>query len=224
MQGGLAHLVRERFVDAPTSFGARKRAERWEVLLRHFPKLESMRIVDLGGTVETWQRAPVRPAHVTVVNLIQPGESEDPSIRAVTGDACASRATLAAAGADDQYDLVFSNSLIEHVGGHAQRAALAREVHALAPRHWVQTPYRYFPVEPHWIFPLMQFLPAAARARAAAAWPLANVRPDSVADAMAEVQWVELIGIAELRAYFPGSEICKEKIGGLIKSITAVQT
>ena len=62
-----------------------------------------------------------------------------------------------AAGAPMSYDVVFSNSLLEHVGGHAQRAALAREVRSLAPRHWVQTPYRYFPLEPHWLFPGMQF-------------------------------------------------------------------
>jgi hypothetical protein len=38
---------------------------------------------------------------------------------------------------------------------------------------------------------------------------------------MSEVQWTELIGIAELRAYFPGSEIRREKLAGLTKSIIA---
>ena len=33
----------------------------------------------------------------------------------------------------------------------------------------VQTPYRYFPVEPHWLFPGLQFLPMGLRARGAAA-------------------------------------------------------
>ena len=120
------------------------------------------------------------------------------------------------------YDVVFSNSLLEHVGGHAQRAALAREVRALAPRHWVQTPYRYFPLEPHWLFPGLQFMPMAARARLAAAWPLAHSRPETREDAMSEVQWTELVGVAELRSYFPGSHIHHERVAGLTKSLVAV--
>jgi hypothetical protein len=222
MSGGVAHAVRSRLVDSPASVGARKRAERWALLRALFPQIESMRVVDLGGTVESWRRAPVRPASVTVVNLFEPGESDEPWLTPVTGDACRARAALEAAGADTDYDLVFSNSLLEHVGGHSQRVALAHEVHALAPRHWVQTPYRYFPVEPHWLFPGLQFLPVAARARAAKAWPLAHSRPADATAAMSEVQWTELVGIAEMRAYFPTSRIVKEKVAGLTKSITAV--
>jgi hypothetical protein len=219
---GLAPRLRRRLVDSPTSVGARTRAERWALVDDLFPDLAEMRVVDLGGTVESWRRAPVRPAQVTVVNLFEPGESDESWLRPVTGDACDARTALRAAGADTEYDLVFSNSLLEHVGGHAQRVALASEVHALAPRHWVQTPYRYFPVEPHWLFPLLQFLPLAARAKVAAAWPLAHSRPEDSSTAMSEVQWTELVGLAEMRAYFPRSEIHKERIVGLTKSLVAV--
>lgn len=220
---GLAPRLRSRFVDSPTSVGARKRAERWALVQRLFPDLATLRVVDLGGTVEAWRRAPVRPAEVTVVNLFEPGESRESWLLPVTGDACDARTALRRAGAATEFDLVFSNSLLEHVGGHAQRVALAAEVHALAPRHWVQTPYRYFPVEPHWLFPMLQFLPIAARARVAAVWPLAHSRPEDAAASMSEVQWTELVGVAELRAYFPGSEIHREKVAGLTKSITAVR-
>lgn len=221
-RSGVAQRLRHRLVDSPTSAGARKRAERWALVDRLFPDLAQMSVVDLGGTVESWRRAPLRPERVTVVNLFEPGESDEPWLRPVTGDACDARAALRAAGEDTEYDLVFSNSLLEHVGGHAQRVALATEIHALAPRHWVQTPYRYFPVEPHWLFPGLQFLPLATRARVAAAWPLAHSRPEDAATAMSEVQWTELVGIAEMRAYFPGSEIHREKVAGLTKSLVAV--
>lgn len=183
-----------------------------------------MHVVDLGGTVEAWLRAPLRPASVTVVNLFEPGESDEAWLRPVTGDACAARATLQNVGAPVAYDLVFSNSLIEHVGGHAQRKALATEALALAPRLWVQTPYRYFPIEPHWLFPGLQFLPMGLRSTVAAAWPFAHSHPVDSAAGMSEVQWTELIGIAELRAYFPDSEIIHERVLGLTKSIVAVTT
>lgn len=51
------------------------------------------------------------------------------------------------------FGLVYSNSLIEHLGGHARRAAFAEQVRSLAPRHWVQTPYRYSLIKPHWLVP-----------------------------------------------------------------------
>jgi hypothetical protein len=214
--------LRRMLVDSPTSVGARQRARRWDLVAARFPDLAQMEVVDLGGTAEAWRRAPIRPARVTVVNLFEPGESDEGWIVPVTGDACAARAALVRGGHRQRYDLVFSNSLIEHVGGHAQRAALAAEARELAPYHWVQTPYRYFPVEPHWLFPFLQFLPMGLRARVAATWPLAHTRPDSAAQAMSEVQWTELIGIAELQAYFPGSRIVRERVCGVTKSIVAV--
>ncbi|MDQ4054424.1 MAG: methyltransferase type 11 [Actinomycetota bacterium] len=218
----MLHSVRTLLVDSPTSLGAQARLRRWEVFRSHFPDLGDMRVLDLGGTVESWRRAPVRPAHVTVLNLVEPGWGEDGWATPLTGDACAARAALEAAGAQASYDLVFSNSLLEHVGGHAQRSRLAESVRELAPYHWVQTPYRYFPVEPHWLFPLMQFLPMRLRAVVAERWPLAHTRPASRADAISNAQWTELIGITELRAYFPTSQILKERLFGLTKSITAV--
>ena len=62
------------------------------------------------------------------------------------------------------FDLVYSNSVIEHVGGHQRRELFAQAVRDLAPSHWVQTPYRYFPLEPFWLFSAFQFLPLPSRA------------------------------------------------------------
>jgi hypothetical protein len=224
MSAGAAAAARARriLVDDASSVGARKRAQRWSLFTRLFPDIETMRVLDLGGTTETWRRADVRPTHVTVLNLFEPGESDDAWLLSVTGDACTARADLSTAGAGTSYDLVFSNSLLEHVGGHAPRLALAREVRALAPRYWVQTPYRYFPIEPHWLCPGLQFLPMSARCQVAARWPLVHTRPTSVVDAMADVQATELVGIAELRAYFPGATVHKEKMAGLTKSLIAI--
>lgn len=224
VNGGIAARVRRTVVDAPGSWGARMRDERWAMVAQTFPNLAGLSVLDLGGTVEAWLRAPVRPAHVTVLNLFEPGHAAEDWLLPVTGDACAATERLAEVGGELHYDVVFSNSLLEHVGGHAQRVALAREVHALAPQHWVQTPYRYFPIEPHWLFPGLQFLPIAARARLAARWPLAHSSPDSLHESMTEVQWTELVGVAELRSYFPSSHIHHERVAGLTKSLVAVKT
>lgn len=218
----LAGQVRRRFVEAPDSIGARRRADRWREFERSFPEIAQMDVVDLGGTADSWRRAPVRPRSVTVLNMFEPGEAGEPWIRTIMGDACDARSALSAAGVDIEHDLVFSNSVIEHVGGHAKRLEFAAEVHALAPRHWVQTPYRYFPIEPHWLFPMLQFIPIAPRARLAKKWPLAHSRPDGDEQAMSEVQWTELLGHAELQAYFPKSTIRHERALMLTKSLIAV--
>ncbi len=219
----MANAMRRLLVDSPNSLGARARMRRWEIFAQEFPDIGDMRLLDLGGTTESWRRAPMRPRHVTVLNLFEPGESEEDWIVPLTGDACRAGDALAAAGADTSFDIVFSNSLIEHVGGHARRAELAGEVDKLAPRHWVQTPYRYFPVEPHWVFPGMQFLPAAARVKVATYWPLVHTRPSSVAEARSEVLWTELLSVTEMHDYFPNSTILRERILGLPKSLIAVR-
>ena len=215
--------VRRLIVDGPNSIGAKARAARWQVFSDAFPDVANMRVIDLGGTVESWLRAPVRPAEVTVLNLTEPGVSTESWLTPVEGDACAAVEVLKRQGLDPNFDLVFSNSLIEHVGGHAKRSELAEQVSELAPHHWVQTPYRYFPIEPHWLFPMMQFLPAPARASVAYRWPLTHTRPDSRETALSEVQWTELIGVRELRSYFPQSQIVKERLAGVPKSLIAVR-
>lgn len=215
--------LRSRLVDSPASVGARLRLRRWERFTTIFPDIADMKVLDVGGTAESWLRAPVRPGHVVVLNLTEPGVSGEDWLTPVTGDACDARGALEDAGAPVAYDLVFSNSLLEHVGGHAQRSRLAEQIRQAAPRHWVQTPYRYFPIEPHWLFPGMQFLPMALRARIAERWPLVHTRPASRAEAMADVQWTELVGMTEMGAYFPGSEILKERVLGLTKSMIAVR-
>jgi hypothetical protein len=217
-----ATQFRRLFVDSPTSVGARARLRRWAMFRDAFPGIEGMRVLDLGGTVDTWRRSPIRPAHVTVLNLYEPNDSNEDWISPLAGDACHAADVLAEANVDPPFDVVYSNSLIEHVGGHARRTEFASQVRQLAQRHWVQTPYRYFPVEPHWLFPGMQFLPAAARVKIATHWPLVHTRPAGIDEARHEVLWTELVSITEMRDYFPSSTILRERMLGLTKSIIAV--
>ena len=216
--------VRRSLVESPGSLGARFRGRRWALALERFPELADMSVVDLGGTVQAWERAPVRPAHVTVLNLTEPGESTSDSIVPVTGDACDAAAVLAAAGGRTQFDLVFSNSVLEHLGGHSNRSRFAEGARLLAPLHWIQTPYRYVPIEPHWRFPGMQFLPLAVRARIAATWPLSHSHSPDLDRATSAALWTELISVTELRHYFPQSDIVRERALGLTKSIIAIRS
>lgn len=205
----------------PRSLSARLRSKRWGQFAARFPQLDRMRVLDLGGTPAYWRGAPVRPAAVTVVNLnpVELTARSGEPITAVQGDAC----DLSDSLQREQFDLVVSNSLLEHVGGHAQRERFAATVHLAAPHHWVQTPYRYFPVEPHWLFPGFQWLPAAARVRITQHWPLGHRH---AAEKDAATTWAlecELLSITEMRYYFPDSQIWLERLAGLPKSLVAVR-
>lgn len=213
------HFLRTRFVDAPGSLGDRGRTRRANWLVEQFPDLAQMSVIDLGGRVSSWQHAPVRPKRVHIVNLEQ-DTGEIPDWAEVDyGDAC----QLPSHILGRRYDLVFCNSVIEHVGGHERRLRLAEAVHALADSHWVQTPYRYFPVEPHWVAPGMQFLPLAARTRYALRWPLGHTPPKDREDALQSVLWVELLDRTQMRHYFPDSRLRVERFLGLTKSLIAVR-
>ncbi|HEY5155137.1 MAG TPA: class I SAM-dependent methyltransferase, partial [Acidimicrobiales bacterium] len=217
---GLADRVRTALADADStaSVAATLRARRWNRFVQLFPEIADARIVDLGGTAAYWAAAPVRPAHVVLVNL-QEQASHESWITSHVGDVCAPPEAVTR----ERFDVVYSNSVIEHVGGHANRERMAEMVHGLGERHWVQTPYRYFPVEPHWLFPGFQFLPTTLRARVARSWPLAWSRPPDRRSSVSNALGVELLDRTQLEYYFPTSTLLPERVAGLVKSLIAVR-
>jgi hypothetical protein len=175
-----------------------------------------MRVLDLGGTTVSWRVLGLRPASVTIVNLDHDGKAPcEPWMEMVDADACA--------GGFGKYDLVFSNSLMEHLGGHARRQQFANVVRESAPAWWVQTPYRYFPIEPHWVFPGMQFLPFRTRVMICQHWSMLDMPACKDANEAADlVASTELISATEMRTYFPTSEIWFERVAGIPKSLVAI--
>ena len=178
-----------------------------------------MSVIDLGGEPETWIQSPLHPKHVHVVNIETLPTDVPDWIEVDFGDACGLPEQIARR----RYDLVFSNSVLEHVGGHERRLRFAETVSELAPQHWVQTPYRYFPVEPHWVAPGMQYLPVRVRASMAQWWPLANVKSKDLREALGGVLWTELVDKTQMRYYFPESQVVTERFMGLPKSLIAIK-
>jgi SAM-dependent methyltransferase len=112
--------------------------------------------------------------------------------------------------ADREFDVVWCNSLIEHVDP-ADRPLVAAEIRRVAGRWWVQTPNRWFPVEPHVLLPLFQFLPRGLRRRL---WRFgASGEP---------FHDIPLLDRRELQALFPESRIVRERVGPFTKSLIAV--
>jgi hypothetical protein len=147
-----------------------------------------------------------------------PQQSIRPGMETIVGDACAPPNSVRR----QHFDLVYSNSVIDQVGGHARRRAFAEQIHTLADHHWIQTAYRYFPLDPFWLFPAFQFLPVRARVALTRWWPLGNEQTSNPREATSRVLEIEMLSETELRYYFPDSEIWRERVLGLVKSLVAI--
>jgi hypothetical protein len=207
--------------DDPTSILGAIRRRRWTRFVTRFPDLAEMTVLDLGGTPRAWAAAPVLPRRLVILNTEPSGWDDSIVAEIITGDACDPPACIRA----NQYDLVYSNSVVEHVGGHDRRKRFAETARVAAPSHWIQTPYRYFPVEPHFLFPGYQFLPLAARTTLGRHWgpTRRSVRAMPQLDAVDYVQSIELVSVTDMTAYFPDSEIARERLSGMVKSLIAIR-
>jgi len=109
-----------------------------------------------------------------------------PQIAYVQGDACA------LPFADGAFDVVYSNAVIEHVGGRERQEAFVREALRVGRRVFVTTPNRWFPIEVHTRLPLVHWLPEGPAGRAydlaGKSWAREN----------------RLLGPSDLRVLFPG--------------------
>ncbi len=230
------------------------RRRRWQVLLEAFPHIGQMRVLDLGGLADAWLDAPQLPREIVVLNVpaweervVRATEQlgEGTTVHYLFGDACDPPEEILG----QHFDLVYCNSVIEHVGGHQRRVELANSIHRLADRHWVQTPYRYFPIEAHTLIPGLQFMPMHMRAAVMRRWPLGHMLKFSRDWPQAEIraqppfstaygsrlqtmdlgysvvgaQSIELLSKAEMRVYFPDSAILSERVLGIPKSLIAVR-
>ncbi len=191
-----------------------RRFERFAALLAPLPR--PLRILDVGGTNAFWQEsgwAGQRDVQVTLVNLVRE-EQRYPNIETRAGNATDLREF-----ADQSVDLVFSNSVIEHLFTLANQQSMAREVQRIGKRFWVQTPNYWFPMEPHFHFLGWQWLPASARVallrRRRCGW---RERTPDRERAHQLVEEVRLLTRGELRRLFPGAAIAGERFGPLVKS------
>lgn len=124
----------------------------WHRLAAAFPDLTEMRVVDLGGSLDTWRRAPLRPAHLHLVTPQPPGGDVDipawaeVSVAGVCDPPPAAVAAGAGAGGRGcgRVDLVYSDGVLEHLAA-PDRRRFAAVVEGLADRHWIRTRRRGAP-------------------------------------------------------------------------------
>jgi len=203
----------------PSSLAAKLRRRRFSLFLSLLSKVEKpISILDVGGTQRFWEVmnfSAVDDIHFILLNVTEPPVSL-PNFSSVVGDA---RNLLFP---DRSFDIVFSNSVIEHLNRYEDQIRMAQEVRRVGKRYFVQTPNKYFPLEPHFIFPFFQFLPVEVRI-----WLLRHFdlgRFNRVSDyqkAKSIVEGIRLLGKNELLRLFPDANFFEEKISGITKSFVA---
>ena len=104
---------------------------------------------------------------------------------------------------DDAFDVAFSNAVVEHVGAREEQRRFVAELCRVAPRVFLSTPNRWFPVETHTLVPLVHWLPGDAA--------------DRVFRTLGRRNWeqVRLLSKRELLALFPpaaGPRVVESKI------------
>jgi hypothetical protein len=200
------------------SFSARARRRRWSEFERRFPDIGEMSVIDLGGTSAYWTSSPTRPGSLTLLNLFSQEPPWADGTNVIVGSACEPPPELAG----QKYDLVVSNSVIGSVGGHEMRRRFSGVVFQLGQHHWIQTPNRYFPIDPVFLFPLFAVLPFRARCAVSRRWPFGIRQAESYEAAAEYVLTLEFLTEAELRHYFPNDDIWRERFAGFTKSLVAI--
>jgi hypothetical protein len=175
------------------------RVQKLECFFRELcPRLEDT-LLDVGGGVGI--TGEFRSLYkyfrsIEVVNLDNPiiGETEFTNVVVSNADGCALPFR------DQSFDWVFSNAVIEHVGGAPRQEQFASEIRRVARKgYFVATPNRYFPVEPHTLIPFYQFPSPRLQSKVCRFAPgyLRIYEP------------VDLLSARNLRALFPGAVVKK---------------
>jgi SAM-dependent methyltransferase len=156
-----------RLVDA---ISLRSRKRKLRLFLEELRPTAETTVLDVGadelgfgeadgcGTLNFFEELYPWPERVTALGLHDGAAFREryPAVRYVQGDA------LALPFADGEFDVVFSNAVIEHVGDRERQRRFVSEALRVGRRAFITTPNRWFPVEVHTRLPLVHWLPERA--------------------------------------------------------------
>lgn len=173
-----------------------------------------MKILDLGGYPDFWNDVDL-PLDITCLNLPGSGITErnyksHHHITCIEGDACSMPYLK-----PGDFDVIFSNSVIEHVGNEQKRSDFASEVLRLSDKYWIQTPSKYFPIEAHCGMPFWWFYPTSFRSFILKRW---KKKLPAWTEMVANTS---IVNRSELKKIFPNCQIQNELFFIIPKSLIA---
>lgn len=207
------------------SFVNQFRQKRFELLKNGIEKLiqtDHFKILDIGGDIQYWKNIGWQhPAcKIHLLNLYESivPENETHQFSSSVGNG------LSLEYKKGEVDLIFSNSVIEHVGSYANQQIFAGEVRRVSDKYIVQTPSIWFPLEPHSLIPLFQFLPHIIRALLIMTFNINYFPKAKTYQAAIKVSHSTLMFTHKrFKQLFPEAEIQVERFLGIPKSYTAIK-
>lgn len=140
----------------------RNRKRKYENFLNAFPVQPDTTILDVGYTDLEYtgydnylEKHYPHPENITALGVVEPKEfaARYPKVRTVQYDG------TVFPFADKQFDICWSNAVIEHVGNFEKQVFFLKEVKRVAKSAYLTTPNRYFPIEVHTRLPFLHWLP-----------------------------------------------------------------
>lgn len=189
-------------------------------------ELKGMSVLDIGGTKEYWEaNLKYMPegaiAEIDIVNL-PPQETSQIELNGVVLRSYDGDALDASTFRKDNYDLVHSNSVIEHVGNLSSQKKMAEAISELGTYYWIQSPAKSFPLEPHFYVPFFAYLPLSLRAALLRRFDLGFHKKESDwLQSKITCEDTRLLTHKEYSSLFPKAQILTEKILFLTKSYMA---
>jgi len=231
--------VRQIFADnnAEKTVSFRLRGERSELFSRFVEAIrksegleqDTIRIVDIGGTFAWWRNFSERLTQynrrieILLVNPAIDLENQSLNYQGISISARIGDARNLSAFQDQEFHVAFSNSVLEHVGVFSEQERMVCEIKRVAKYHFVQTPYRFFPIEPHFLFPFWHFLPVDLRVFLHQKFPIGwRGKAESHAMARRNIDEIKLLDKRDMQALFPESLLLKEQVFGMTKSLVAI--
>jgi len=177
-----------------------------------------IKIIDLGGTQEFWENMGLVSDNidVTIIN-IDTITVRYPNFRFIQMDVRNLNVF-----SDREFDIVFSNSLIEHIGDFSEKKQIADEILRIGKSIFIQTPNYYFPLEPHFLVPFFQFFPLKIKVFLLRHFNIGWYNKSEKKEAEQIVKDTNLLGYKDVKLLFPGAVIIKEKYLGFTKSFICV--
>ena len=160
------------------NLSGKSRQKKMEILNSTFPIDASTSVLDLGGQVDEISGQIIeshpKPESITVVNLLHEHLAEVrrqfPRVSVCNADA--RRLPFE----DNSFDVVYSNAVIEHVGGLEDQQAMAKEVMRVGRTWFITTPNRWYPFEFHTRLPFVSWLPAPMMKRVMEVWSYNHIQ------------------------------------------------
>lgn len=149
---------------------ARSRSSKLELFLELMQPTAETTVVDVGvsdggygadalGTANFFEALYPWPERITAVSTqyLEVFREAFPKVTAVRADG------RSLPFADDEFDLGFSNAVVEHLPDLASQRAFVSELCRVSRRVFLTTPNRWFPVDTHTLVPLAHWLPDERR-------------------------------------------------------------